>query len=112
MDKNVKFTSQLLHNMSFCRSMCLQINGNCARSPTNNTSFVSNGDVSTTNIACFKRCSTMQNMLLIIVDISFIMMTFAIFCFSMTLFSLGKIDKYLCIGMQNAMCTIVVAEHK
>jgi hypothetical protein len=51
-------------------------------------------------------------MLLIIVDISFIMMAFAIFCFSMTVFGLGKIDKYPHTRMQNAVCTIVVVEHK
>ncbi len=58
--------------MSFCHSVCLQIGGNCARSPTNNTSFVSNGNVSTTDIACCMCCSTMQNMLLVIIDISFV----------------------------------------
>jgi hypothetical protein len=36
--------------MSFCRNVCLQIGGNCARSPINNISFVSNGDVSIIDI--------------------------------------------------------------
>jgi len=98
--------------MSFCRNVCLQIGGNCARSPTNNTSFVSNGNVSTIDIACFKHCSTAQNMLLIILDISSIMTTFAILTFSMTLLSLGKIDKYPCTGMQNVVCTVIDVEHK
>jgi hypothetical protein len=40
------------------------------------------------------------------------MLAFAIFSFFMTLLSLGRIDKYTCIRMQNAMCTIVVVEHK
>jgi len=98
--------------MSFCRNVCLQIGGNCARSPTNNTSFFSNGDVSTIDIACFKHCSTTQNMLLIILGISSIMTTFAIFTFSMTLLSSGKIDKYPCTGMRNAVCTVIDVEHK
>jgi hypothetical protein len=98
--------------MSFCRNVCLQIGGNCARSPTNNTSFVSNGDVSTIDIACFKHCSTTQNMLLVILGISSIMTTFAIFTFSMTLLSLGKIDKYPCTRMRNAVCTVIDVEHK
>ncbi len=98
--------------MSFCRNVCLQISGNCARSPTNNTSFVSNGNVSAIDIACFKRCSTAQNLLLIIMNISSIMTTFAIFNFSLTLISSRKIDKYPCTGMRNAMCIIIVVEHK
>jgi hypothetical protein len=98
--------------MSFCHSVCLQIGGNYARSPTNNTNFVSNGDVSTTYIVYFKHCSTTQNMLLVIMDISFIMMTFANFNFSMTLLGIGRIDKYPHTRMQNVVCTIIVVEHK
>ncbi len=98
--------------MSFCHNVCLQIGGNCARSPTNNTSFLSNGDVSAIDIACFKCCSTTQNLLLIIMDISSRMTTFAIFSFSMTLISSRKIDKYPCTRMQNAVCTIIDVEHK
>jgi len=45
-------------------------------------------------------------------DISFIMMTFAILSFSMTLLGSRRIDKYPCTGMQNAMCIVVVVEHK
>jgi hypothetical protein len=45
-------------------------------------------------------------------DISSIMTTFTIFCFSMTLISSGKIDKYPCTRMRNAMCTVIVVEHK
>jgi len=67
--------------------VCLQIGGNCARSPTNYTSFVSNGDVFAIDIAYFKHCSTTQNMLLVIMDISSIMTTFVIFSFFMTLLS-------------------------
>ncbi len=51
-------------------------------------------------------------MLLVITDISFIMTTFAIFSFSMTLLGLGRIDKYPCTRMRNAMCTVVDVEHK
>jgi hypothetical protein len=64
------------------------------------------------DIVCFKHCSTMQSMLLVIMDISFIMMTFANFSFSMTLLGLSRIDKYPCTGMQNVVCTIGVMEHK
>jgi hypothetical protein len=74
--------------------------------------LLKNGDVSTTNVACFQHCSTMKNMLLVIMDISFIMVTFAIFSFFMTLLGLGRIDKYPHTGMQNAACTIIVVEHK
>jgi hypothetical protein len=98
--------------MSFGRNVCLQIGGNCARSPTNNTSFVLNEDVSTIDIACFKHCSTTQSMLLVIMNISSIMMTFAIFNFSMTLLGLGRIEKYPHTKMRNAMCIVVVVEHK
>ncbi len=108
----VDFTWIFLHNMSFCWNVWLQIGGNCARSPTNNTSFVSNGNVFAINIACFKRCSITQNMLLVIMDISFIMMTFAIFSFSMILLGSRKMDKYPCIGMQNVMIIVVIVEHK
>jgi hypothetical protein len=92
--------------------VCLQIGGNCARLPTNNTSFVSNGNVFAIDFAYFKCCSTTQSMLLVIMDISSIMMTFAIFSFSMTLLDLGRINKYPHIGMRNVMCTIVAMEHK
>jgi hypothetical protein len=81
-------------------------------SPINNTSFVSNGDVSTMDIPCFKHCSTSQSMLLVIMKISSIMTTFAIFSFSMTLLGLGRIGKYPHIRMRNAMCIIVSVEHK
>jgi hypothetical protein len=108
----VDFTWYLLHNMSFCRNVCLQVGGNCARPPTNNTSFVSNGDVSTINIVCFKHCSTTQSTLLVIMDISSIMMTFAIIFIFMTLLGLRTIDKYLHTGMWNVMCTIITMEHK
>jgi hypothetical protein len=40
------------------------------------------------------------------------MTTFAIFNFSLTLISSRKIDKYPCTGMRNAMCIIIVVEHK
>ncbi len=39
-------------------------------------------------------------------------MTFVIFSFSMRLLSSGKIDKYPCTGMRNALCTVIVVEHK
>ncbi len=51
-------------------------------------------------------------MLLVIMDISFIMMTFAIFSFSMILLGSRKMDKYPCIGMQNVMIIVVIVEHK
>ncbi len=51
-------------------------------------------------------------MLLVIIDISFIMMTFAVFSFSMTLLGSRRINKYPCTGMQNAMCIVVVVDHK
>jgi hypothetical protein len=98
--------------MSFDHNVCLQIGGNYARSPTNNTSFVSNGDVSIIDIACFKCYSPTQSMLLVIMDISSIMTTFVIFSISMTLLGSGKIEKYPCTRKQNAMCNVVVVEHK
>jgi hypothetical protein len=39
-------------------------------------------------------------------------MTFAILSFSMTLLGSRRIDKYPCNGMRNAMCIVVVVEHK
>jgi hypothetical protein len=83
--------------------VCLQIGGNCARLPTNNTSFVSNGNFYAIDITYFKCCSIMQSMLLVIMDISSIMMTFAIFSFSMTLLGSGRIDKYPHTRMRNVM---------
>jgi hypothetical protein len=79
--------------------VCLQIGGNFARLPTNNTSFVSNGNVYVIDIAYFKCCSIMQSMLLVIMDISSIIMRFTIFSFFMTLLGVGRIDKYPCTGM-------------
>jgi hypothetical protein len=40
------------------------------------------------------------------------MMKFAIFSFSLTLISSGKIDKYPCTGMWNSVCIVIVVEHK
>jgi hypothetical protein len=98
--------------MLFCHNVCLQIGDHYARSPTNNTSCVLNGNVFVIDIAYFKHYSIAQTMLLIIVDISSIMMTFAIFSFSMILLGSRKIDKYLRTRMRNAMCIVVVVEHK
>jgi hypothetical protein len=92
--------------------VCLQIGGNCARLPTNNIGFVSNGNLFAIDIAYFKCCSIVQSMLLVIMDISSIMMTFAIFSFSMTLLGARRIDKYPRTGMRNATCTIIAMEHK
>jgi hypothetical protein len=92
--------------------VCLQIGGNCARLATNNTSFVSNGDVPAIDIPCSKHCSTTQSMLLVIMDISFIMTTFVIFSFSMTLLGSKRIDKYPHTKMQIGVCIVVVVEHK
>ncbi len=64
------------------------------------------------DIAYFKCYSMMQSMLLVVMDISSIIMKFAIFSFFMTLLGVGRIDKYPCTGMWNVMCTIITMEHK
>jgi hypothetical protein len=74
-------------------------------------SFVSNGNMFSRCIDCFIHCST-SHMLLIIIDISSMIMTCAFLRCSMTLLNSGRIDKYLHVGIQNAMCTIMAVELK
>jgi hypothetical protein len=78
--------------------------------PNNNTSFVSNGNVFAIDIAYFKLCSIAQSMLLIIMDISSIMMTFAIFWFFYDIVSFR--EEYPHTRMQNVVCIVAVVEHK
>jgi len=102
---------QLLQNMLLFQIVCLQIGGSQARVPTINMSFVSNGDMFSRCIDCFSHCSTLH-MLLIIIYISSMIMTFAFFRCSMTLLDSGRIKKYLHVGIQNAMHTIMIVELK
>jgi hypothetical protein len=53
-----------------------------------------------------------QNMLLVIINISSILMAFVILNFSMRFLGLRKMDRSPCIGMQNVMCNVVGMEHK
>ncbi len=104
---------QLLYNMSFFQIVCLQIGGSWARCPTSNMSFVSNGNMFSNCIGWFSHCSTTHNLLLVIIDILLMIMTCLFFlrC-SMTLLGSWRMDKYLCVKIQNAMCTVIAIEFK
>jgi hypothetical protein len=98
-----------LHKILLFRNMCLQIASSWTRSPTNNINFVWKAwNMFSTCIVCFRCCSIAHNMLLVIIDISSMMMTFVNLSFSMTLWGLGRIDKYPCVGMWNAVYTIII----
>jgi hypothetical protein len=88
--------------------MCLQISCSWARFSTSNMSFILNGDMLSKCIHYFNCCSTTHNMLLVIINISSMIMTCAFLKRSMTFISLGRMEKYLHIGIRNALCIIVI----
>ncbi len=103
----VDLMSQGLHKISLFCNVCLQIASSWARSPTNNiNSFWKAWNMFSTCVACFKHCSTMHNMLLVIIDISSMTMTFVDLSFSLTLWGSRRTSKYSHVGMRNAVCVV------
>jgi hypothetical protein len=102
---------QLLYNISFFRIVCLEIGGSWARCPTSNMSFVSNGNMFSRCIDYFNHCSTTQ----LVVGHHWHLVMFMTCLFlkcSMTLLGSWRMDKYLCVKIQNAMCIVVAIELK
>jgi hypothetical protein len=73
-------------------------------------SFVSNGNMFSNCIDWFSHCSTTHNLLLVIIDILLMIMTCLFLRCSMTLLGSWRMDKYLCVKIQNAMCAVVGAQ--
>ena len=79
--------------MSGAFGVCVHIVGSWAKSPTNMRSLFWNENVHVVRVLCLRRCSTAHNMLLVIIDISSMIMTYAFFNLVKTGFSLGSTDK-------------------
>ncbi len=103
---------QLLYNMLLWWIVCLQINRSWARFPTSNMSFILNGNMFSKCIHYFNYCLTTHNMLLIIINISSTIMTYVFLKHFITFLSLRRMDKYLHVGIWNALCIIMIMELK
>ncbi len=82
------------------------------RSPTSNMSYILNGDMFSKCIHYFNYCSTTHNMLLVIINISSTIMTCVFLKHFMIFPILGMMDKYLCVGIRNPLCIMVIMEFK
>jgi hypothetical protein len=102
---------ELLYNMSFFRIVCLRIGASWARCPTSDMSFVSNGNMFSRCIDYFCHCSTTQ---LVVGHHWHFINDYDMFVFEVfyDIISSWRMDKYLCVKIQNAICIVVAIEFK